>query len=90
MLNHSLNVVVLLEYFSSNDEDVVLALEYLVTDLEKVIKVVRKEGKQVVKRLKRFDLAESGLEVVDFFKGDMEVVGDASGFVNVRVGAGAD
>ncbi|GJX37008.1 cyclin-dependent kinase F-1, partial [Tanacetum coccineum] len=44
-LNHSPNVVVLLEYFSSEDEDVVLVLEYLVTDLEKVIKVVRKEGK---------------------------------------------
>nr|GEV76299.1 cyclin-dependent kinase F-1 [Tanacetum cinerariifolium] len=30
--------------FSSDDEDVVLVLEYLVTELEKVIKWVSKEG----------------------------------------------
>ncbi|PWA99380.1 CDK-activating kinase 1AT [Artemisia annua] len=43
-LHHSPNVVVLHEFFSSDDEDVVLVLEYLVTDLEKVIKVVGREG----------------------------------------------
>ncbi|GJS57897.1 cyclin-dependent kinase F-1 [Tanacetum coccineum] len=36
-LNHSPNVVVLLEYFSSDDEDVVLVLEYLILIWRRII-----------------------------------------------------
>ncbi|PWA34104.1 Protein kinase, ATP binding site-containing protein [Artemisia annua] len=53
-LHHSPNVVVLHEFFSSEDEDVVLVLEYLVTDLEKVIKVVGREGGWSVGEVKRW------------------------------------
>ncbi|KAI3805647.1 hypothetical protein L1987_28211 [Smallanthus sonchifolius] len=42
-LQHSPNVVVLHEYFWSPDEDAVLVLEYLTTDLASVIRTAKKE-----------------------------------------------
>ncbi|KVI01260.1 cyclin-dependent kinase F-1 [Cynara cardunculus var. scolymus] len=42
-LQHSPNVVVLHEYFWSEDEDAVLVLEYLPTDLSSVIRMAKKE-----------------------------------------------
>lgn len=43
-LQHSPNVVVLHEYFVSEDEDTVLVLEYLPTNLESVIRFAKKEN----------------------------------------------
>ncbi|KAJ9551298.1 hypothetical protein OSB04_015343 [Centaurea solstitialis] len=43
-LQHSPNVVVLHEYFWSEDEDAVLVLEYLPADLSTVIRTAKKEG----------------------------------------------
>ncbi|XP_071729482.1 cyclin-dependent kinase F-1 [Rutidosis leptorrhynchoides] len=55
-LQHSPNVVVLHEYFWSEDEDTVLVLEYLVTDLATVIRKAKKEwdGGLSVAEIKRW------------------------------------
>lgn len=54
---NSQNVVVLLEYFWREDEDAVLVLEYLRTDLASVIKEAKKEGRWIgVAEVKRWML----------------------------------
>ncbi|XP_076911256.1 cyclin-dependent kinase F-1-like [Bidens hawaiensis] len=54
-LQHSPNVVVLHEYFWSHDEDAVLVLEYLDSDLAEVIRVAKKEWGEVgVGEIKRW------------------------------------
>lgn len=53
-LQHSPNVVVLHEYFWSEDEDAVLVLEFLQTDLASVIREAKKEGGLSVGEIKRW------------------------------------
>lgn len=50
-LQHCPNVVVLHEYFWSDDEDAVLVLEYLQTDLASVIRAAKKEWEDGVIRV---------------------------------------